>query len=92
MRDVCDLLGIVNVTRAVDGLLPTERGIHTVNTPGGPQKMTCVDESGLYKLIFKGRKPEAEAFRMWVFEEVLPSIRQTGQYAVPGLAATHPDQ
>lgn len=37
-------------------------------------------ESGLYKLIFKSRKPEAERFTDWVTDEVLPSIRKTGRY------------
>jgi len=39
-------------------------------------------ESGVYKLIFKSRKPEAEAFQDWVTDEVLPSIRKTGKYTV----------
>lgn len=38
-------------------------------------------ESGVYKLIFKSRKPEAEKFQDWVTDEVLPMIRQTGQYS-----------
>lgn len=37
-------------------------------------------ESGVYKLIFKSRKPEAEKFQDWVTDEVLPSIRKTGGY------------
>lgn len=38
-------------------------------------------ESGVYKLIFKSRKPEAEKFQDWVTDEVLPSIRKTGAYS-----------
>ncbi|MCI9976445.1 hypothetical protein JY742_09960 [Clostridioides difficile] len=37
-------------------------------------------ESGVYKLIFKSRKEEAERFQDWVADEVLPSIRKTGSY------------
>lgn len=37
-------------------------------------------ESGVYKLIFKSRKPEAERFQDWVTDIVLPQIRQTGGY------------
>lgn len=37
-------------------------------------------ESGVYKLIFKSRKPDAEKFQDWVTDEVLPQIRQTGGY------------
>lgn len=39
-------------------------------------------ESGVYKLIFKSRKAEAERFQDWVTDEVLPSIRKTGSYTV----------
>lgn len=37
-------------------------------------------ESGVYKLVFKSRKPEAEKFTDWIADEVLPSIRKTGTY------------
>ncbi|MCI4862864.1 phage antirepressor KilAC domain-containing protein [Clostridioides difficile] len=37
-------------------------------------------ESGVYKLIFKSKKEEAEKFQDWVTDEVLPSIRKTGGY------------
>lgn len=37
-------------------------------------------ESGVYKLIFKSNKPDAEKFQDWVTDEVLPSIRQKGHY------------
>lgn len=43
-------------------------------------------ESGVYKLIFKSRKEEAERFQDWVTDEVLPSIRQTGIYEIKGLS------
>ena len=44
------------------------------------REMTIITESGLYRAIFKSTKPEAEKFRLWVFREVLPSIRKTGGY------------
>ena len=37
-------------------------------------------ESGLYKLIFKSHKEEAERFQDWVTDEVLPDIRKKGYY------------
>ena len=42
--------------------------------------MWFVNEPGLYRLIFQSRRPEAEAFKAWVFNEVLPSIRKTGYF------------
>lgn len=48
--------------------------------------MWFINESGLYNLIFQSRKPNARAFRKWVTNEVLPKIRQTGQYRIEGEA------
>ena len=42
-------------------------------------------ENGVYKLVFKSRKPNAERFTDWVTDEVLPSIRKHGMYAVDDL-------
>lgn len=40
-------------------------------------------ESGVYKLVFKSRKPNAEAFTDWIADEVLPTLRKTGTYEMP---------
>lgn len=37
-------------------------------------------ESGVYKLVFKSHKPNAEAFTDWIADEVLPTLRKTGGY------------
>ncbi|MCY6957892.1 BRO-N domain-containing protein [Clostridium brassicae] len=37
-------------------------------------------ESGVYKLIFKSNKPNAEKFQDWVTDEVLPTLRKEGAY------------
>ena len=42
-------------------------------------------ESGVYKLIFKSRKENAERFQDWITDEVLPSIRKTGSYSIKNL-------
>ena len=42
-----------------------------------------ISESGLYSLILRSNKPEARLFQRWVTNEVLPSIRRTGQYTTP---------
>ena len=39
-----------------------------------------VNEPGFYELVFKSRLPSARAFRKWVFDKVLPSIRKYGYY------------
>ena len=47
---------------------------------GGTQKMTIINESGLYSLILSSKLPQAKAFKHWVTAEVLPQIRRTGGY------------
>jgi prophage antirepressor-like protein len=80
VKDVCEALGINNVTEAVRNFPDNERGSTLLNTPGGKQEMLTVNEPGLYRLIFQSRKPEAERFKTWVFTEVLPRIRRTGTF------------
>lgn len=50
-------------------------------TEGGKQAVNFIPEGDLYRLIVHSRLPAAERFEKWVFEEVLPSIRQSGGYA-----------
>lgn len=88
--DVCRVLEIANHHHAIKGrpgrkndlcLDEDERGIASVTTPSGDQQMLIINESGLYALIFKSRKPQAQAFRKWVTSEVLPSLRKTGHFS-----------
>jgi hypothetical protein len=51
--------------------------------------MLTVNEKGLYRLIFKSRKPAAERMKDWVFSDVLPSIRKTGKYSIPEAPKSH---
>ena len=80
--DVCRILDLGNPSQALTRLDDDEKGITTIDTPGGEQSMLIVTEPGLYHLIFTSRKPEAHMFRRWVYHEVLPSIRKTGSYSV----------
>jgi prophage antirepressor-like protein len=91
-KDVCECLGLGNPSMAVNGNaksgnlgLDDSEKITVINHEGNPRagiphEMTYVSESGLYALIFKSRKAEAVAFRLWVTSEVLPSIRKKGFY------------
>jgi anti-repressor protein len=49
-------------------------------TNGGMQEISFIPEGDLYRLIIKSKLPSAERFERWVFDEVLPQIRQTGGY------------
>ena len=78
--DVCRVLGLKNVTKALYGLDSDELTLLLVRAGGQKREMNAVSESGLYSLIFKSRKEEARNFSRWVRREVLPSIRQHGFY------------
>jgi len=82
-KDVCNVLELDNVTRAIERLDEDEKGLTSIQTLGGQQEVNMVTESGLYNLIFTSRKEEAKQFRRWVTNEVLPSIRKTGRYELP---------
>lgn len=75
--DVCKVLEIQNVSKAVSALDPDEKGLTTSYTPGGPQKVTAINEPGLYSLIMTSRKPSAKQFKRWVTHEVLPALLST---------------
>lgn len=79
-KDVCEILGLNNSRMAVDRLDENMKGVSSIDTLGGTQDMTIVNEAGLYRLTFSSRKAEAERFTTWVVSEVLPSIRKTGTY------------
>lgn len=91
-KDVCEVLELSDHRDAVRNLkerferagLNTEGMVttHPLKTAGGIQEMLCVNEQGLYELIFASRKEEAIRFRAWVTGELLPSIRKTGKYDV----------
>jgi len=93
-KDVCEVLGLGNVSMAIKGHSKTgnvgldvdEADImnHDTRSANGTiqgREVIIVNESGLYALIFKSRKPEARAFRKWVTGTVLPSIRKRGFYS-----------
>ena len=79
-NDICRALDIQNVRQNLSDFPDDEKGVCTIYTPGGAQKMNIVSEPGFYRLIFMSRKPEAEKIKRWVFHEVLPSIRKYGYY------------
>lgn len=81
-KDVTDALGYASAKDGLRLVPENHKGRHSVPTLGGIQDMLCVDEAGLYRLILRSKKPEAEPFMEWVTAEVLPSIRRTGIYNV----------
>jgi prophage antirepressor-like protein len=81
--DVGAILGISQSTLSerVSKMPEGWKGIGLTDTNRGQRQVLTVTEPGLYELIFRSDKPAAQRFRVWMFEEVLPSIRRTGSYS-----------
>jgi prophage antirepressor-like protein len=73
---VLDISTIRSVIRDFD---KTEKVVHSMHTLGGLQDVTFLTEKGLYKVLFKSRKPIAEKFQNWVCE-VIKELRLKGTY------------
>lgn len=81
--DVCEVLGVKNVSDAVGRLDSDEKGIVNTDTPSGVQEILTITEPGLYKLLSRSRKEVGKRFSRFVFHDVLPCIRKHGCYPEP---------
>ena len=85
--DVCKALSIQNASQALQSLASFERSMLNIGRQGNTNVIT---ESGLYTLILRCREAVKEGtfayrFRVWVTNEVLPTIRKQGYYQCPVL-------
>ena len=89
-RDAVTRLKDTEILSYVVGKRKAKNGVtNTVGNTDGNAGAVCgwienrvnlINEPGLYRLIMTSRKPEAEEFQYWVYHEVLPAIRRTGEY------------
>lgn len=84
-RDVATALGYQDPTNAVKLRCRGVVNYHPLETAGGIQQVRFITEGDLYRLIISSKLPAAEVFEAWVFDEVLPSIRRHGLYAIDEL-------
>lgn len=94
--DLCELLGLGNVTMALKKLRPDQ--MTTLNRVEGGNDLTLnpiegkrhrrdlniVCESGMWTLVLRSDRPEAVEVQMWLTGEVLPALRKFGFYQMPG--------
>lgn len=98
LKDVCEVFGETNYRRVSGRLDEDEKGVSQIDTPGGIQSMTVINEAGLYSTLFamqpekargvteeyvQQRQEQLKSFRKWVTSEVLPTIRKHGAYMTP---------
>jgi prophage antirepressor-like protein len=78
--DIGEILEMGNIRTSINDFNDTEKvAVHTMDTTGRKQLITFLTEKGLYKVLFKSRKPIAEKFQNWVCE-VIKEIRLNGVY------------
>lgn len=83
-KDVAEALGYSRTADAIAAHVDEDdKGVCETPTPGGKQKMTVINESGVYALVFSSKLPNAKQFKHWVTSEVLPTIRKHGAYMTP---------
>lgn len=84
-KQICDVLGFANHKDAIKNHVDPEDvcKIEILDRLNRKQLVNCVNESGLYALIFGSKLPKAKQFKRWVTNEVLPAIRRAGRYEVP---------
>jgi prophage antirepressor-like protein len=86
-KDVCDILGLENVTEALRNLDDDERNTLRI-TEGiqqnrGNPNVNIINEMGLFHLIFQSYKPRAKLFKRWIWREVLPAMFKRSRSLAP---------
>ncbi|WP_053069809.1 BRO-N domain-containing protein [Clostridium botulinum] len=92
-KEICDYLELSNTSVSLRSLKEGTQKKHVVgeilsqlkelpnlNLGSRTSELNLLTEAGVYKLIFKSRKPNAEDFTDWISEDVLPTLRKTGKY------------
>jgi len=83
-KDTCKILDIKNVSDAVSRHCSKKGIVKNDNlSNGGKQSSLFINESNLYRLVFRSKKKESILFQDWIFEQVIPQIRKTGEYHIP---------
>lgn len=87
-KDVAKALGYANHNDALNRHCKGVVKRYPLQTAGGIQEVRIIAEPDTYRLIASSHLPEAQRFEVWLFEEVLPSIRKTGGYVHPQATST----
>lgn len=82
VKDICNILGLTNVTETLRNIPEKWRSSVSLKTGNSSNFQTScvVNEAGLYKIIMRSNKVISQPFQEFVCEEILPSIRKTGEY------------
>jgi len=68
--NICDIISIKNHSKAYSKLDDHEKILLVGQTKGGPQLKIYINESGLYSIVLRSKKPEAKKFKQWITQEL----------------------
>lgn len=77
-KEICKVLGLSNSTDATRNIPDKWRREHKISCYF--KDIKCITEPGVYRMIMRTNKPNAQRFQEWVCEDVLPTISRTGRY------------
>lgn len=80
-KDVALALGYSNTADAILKHVDEDDKLTSqITTAGQNRSVICINESGVYALVFGSKLESAKRFKHWITSEVLPAIRRTGSY------------
>ena len=84
-KDVAEKLGYSNPRDALaKHVAEDDKAAVAIYDGSQTRHVIAINESGMYSLILSSKLESAKEFKHWVTSEVLPSIRKTGSYTIPG--------
>ena len=91
-KDICDILGLTNITNALKNIPEKWVSLHNIKTSYNSQNMNIISEPALYMLIMRSNKQIAQRFQDYVCKEILPSKRKNSWHALKQLLAEKEEQ
>jgi anti-repressor protein len=88
--DAAKALGYRDAAAGTRMLRDHQRRYTEVCTSAGMRRVLVVNEAGLNRMVLRSNREEAERFQDWLAEDVIPSIRRTGNYARAAAPTTPP--
>jgi prophage antirepressor-like protein len=80
--DICNFLCLSDTNKAIKPLNDNQKLKRLQFVSGQNRSIWLLSESGVYRLMMRSDKKEAQPFLDWIADDVLPTIRKTGTYAL----------
>lgn len=78
-KEIANILEMKDINSIIRDYSIKYKVMRETHTPGGLQKVIFLTEHGMYKLLMRSNKPNAELFQEWI-TDIIVSIREKGKY------------